>query len=252
MRKDELTSPAAPPAAATPVICDTCRAAGHAGDPVFSAIPDILDFTPVPRRARVNNWTPEHQRAFIAALAITGSPRQAARALGRHAFGAEQLRRASGGKSFADAWDAAMDLARERELARVHMNLAELSAATEAGNARLPSGQPVWTLDEDDVDSEREYEEATQRARERLLNARRILLAGLSNDPAKRAAWETLCGPVDWEKAKRFEADESEAYAQQVNRRPDMLVTAEHGLLPMMTGGVDKMAEVREFLEGEE
>jgi hypothetical protein len=56
-----------------------------AGDEAISAIPDLLNFDPVPRRARADGWTAEHQRAFIAALAVTGSARQAARAIGKHA-----------------------------------------------------------------------------------------------------------------------------------------------------------------------
>ena len=102
-----------------PVICDRCRAEGGAGDDPFTGIADLLTFDPVPRRAHVNNWTAEHQRMFIAALALTGSPRQAARALGRHAFGAEQLRDAKGGRGFADAWDAALELYREMHGASV-------------------------------------------------------------------------------------------------------------------------------------
>src|SRR3990170_5398343 len=113
-----------------PVICDRCRLEGSAGGDGFADIRDLLAFEPVQRRAHVNNWTAEHQRAFIAALAITGSPRAAARAIGRHAFGAEQLRTAKGGRSFADAWDAALELARERELARMHENLHALAAQT--------------------------------------------------------------------------------------------------------------------------
>ena len=42
-----------------------------AGDETFSGSPDILSFEPVPRRARADGWSPEHQRAFIAALAIS-------------------------------------------------------------------------------------------------------------------------------------------------------------------------------------
>ena len=110
-----------------PVICDRCRAEGSAGDGRFAEIADLLTFDPVPRRAHVNNWTAEHQRAFIAALAMTGSPRQAARALGRHAFGADQLRTAKGGRSFAEAWDAALELYRERELYRIKSNLGGLA-----------------------------------------------------------------------------------------------------------------------------
>jgi hypothetical protein len=111
---------------AIPVICDRCRAEGHAGEDPFAAIADLLEFEPVKRRAHVNNWTAEHQRAFIAALATTGSPRQAAAALGRHAFGAEQLRKVAGGRGFAAAWDAALELYRERERVRIRDNLAAL------------------------------------------------------------------------------------------------------------------------------
>ena len=108
---------------ALPVVCERCKAEGAAGDDAFAGIPDILAFDPVPRRARADGWRPEHQRAFIAALAITGSPRAAARVIGKHEFGAQSLRKARGGKSFAEAWDAAIDLAREREFARLRENL---------------------------------------------------------------------------------------------------------------------------------
>ena len=110
-----------------PVICEQCRLQGMAGDENFAGIPDILGFDPVPRRARADGWKPEHQRAFIAALAITGSPRQAARTIGKHEFGAQSLRQARGGRGFAAAWDAALDIARDREFARIHGNLGDLA-----------------------------------------------------------------------------------------------------------------------------
>lgn len=273
MRKDELAAaapiPAAAPVPATiPVICDRCRAAGHAGDPVFSAIPDILDFTPVPRRARVGNWTAEHQRAFIAALAITGSPRKAAAALGRHAFGAEQLRKAAGGKSFADAWDAAMDLARERELARIHANLAELSAADNAAHERAPAlgrgwgpdgapSDPHCDYDPDfHLDDYPEYWEARKSIRLRLTSCRRLLLAKFAGDPQKEWAWEVLVGPVDWEKAKRLEPQDDEPFQDPKDpdanipnlRQPDMVLAADHGLLGDVLGGHDAMGKLREEL----
>ena len=138
MKKSELTPNPILAVPTIPVICEKCRAEGRAGDPAFAAIPDILAFTPVPRRAHANNWTAEHQRAFIAALAMTGSPRAAARALGRHAFGAEQLRKARGGQSFAEAWDAALDLARERELIRIRETLGALAAEEAEKHAQLP------------------------------------------------------------------------------------------------------------------
>jgi hypothetical protein len=116
---------------AIPVICDRCRAEGNAGEDPFAAIADLLEFEPVKRRAHVNNWTAEHQRAFIGGLAMTGSPREAAQALGRRRTGAEQLRRSSRGKSFAAAWDAALELYRERERVRIRHSIAALAARQE-------------------------------------------------------------------------------------------------------------------------
>lgn len=260
-----------------PVICDRCRATGMAGDSAFAAIPDILDFDPVPRRAHVNNWTPEHQRAFIAALAITGSPRQAARVLGRHMFGAQQLRSARGGKEFAAAWDAAMELARDREFARIHANLSALSAERAAGDAVAPGSVPGLAggaiprpvdpfaagsgpgdpADEQDLE-DREYREARIRIRDRLTRARRLLLMGVAGNPANRAAWEQLVGPVDWDRAVRGESQADEPFAdpelfdtdKNPHRfaNPDMLLTAEAGLLPELTGGHDALAPLRAAL----
>ena len=42
------------------------------------ARPPLPDFTPVPRKYRHDGWTTERQRAFIAALADTGSVSRAA------------------------------------------------------------------------------------------------------------------------------------------------------------------------------
>lgn len=272
-----------------PVICDQCRATGMAGDEAFSAIPDILAFDPVPRRAHVNNWTPEHQRAFIAALAITGSPSQAARALGRHMFGAQQLRTARGGKSFDAAWDAALELARDREFAQIHANLSALSAEREAGDAaatasagsHVPThmiGRTVprlnapyarsanlygETIDEEETAERREYLESRLRTREKLTRARRLLLMFLGEDPAKRAAWELLVGPVDWDRASRCESQADEPFADPQYEhyegydknphnmtRPGMLLTAEAGFLSDITGGEDALAPLRAIVAG--
>ena len=254
---------------AIPVICDQCRAAGMAGDPAFSAIPDILAFDPVPRRAHANNWTAEHQRAFIAALAITGSPRQAARAIGRHAFGAEQLKTARGGKSFAIAWDAAMELARERETHRIHANLAGLAREREDSPLLQGRGEGVGQRGEGgplhpdcDYDPELhtddypEYWQAMTNIRERLLRARRLLLFLLAGDEEKRGAWEVLVGPTDWGKAERMEAQDDEPIKGEVHNRfgmpsmrsPDMVLTVEAGLLPELTGGHDALAELRQLI----
>lgn len=68
-------------------------------------------FTPVPRlKDRSNGWKPEVQRAFIEALAETGSVRAACRRVGRSEHGAYQIRCHPEGEEFRAAWDAALDL----------------------------------------------------------------------------------------------------------------------------------------------
>ena len=273
-----MTDSPEPQPAPIPVVCDQCRATGMAGDEAFSAIPDILAFDPVPRRAHVNNWTAEHQRAFIAALAITGSPRQAARALGRHMFGAQQLRTAKGGRGFDAAWDAALEVARDREFAQIHANLSTLSAdrcaseaAAQAGaTGHVPArsigrvlprlGETYGEIIADDVDPERrDVLETRLRIRDKLTRARRLLLMFLGEDPAKRAAWELLVGPVDWDRASRCESQADEPFADpkyeqyegyDINphcmTKPGMLLTAEAGFLSELTGGPDALAPLRE------
>lgn len=70
-----------------------------------------LAFTPVPRLCdRSNGWKPHVQRAFIEALAETGSVKAACRRVGRSDNGAYQLRRHPEAGEFRRAWDAALDL----------------------------------------------------------------------------------------------------------------------------------------------
>lgn len=72
--------------------------------------PDFVvpDFTPVPRRHRIDGWTEERQRAFIAALAATGSVTAAARAVNMAKEGAYQMRLHPEAAGFRDAWQAAL------------------------------------------------------------------------------------------------------------------------------------------------
>ena len=72
-------------------------------------------FAPVPRlKDRSNGWKPEVQRAFIEALADTGSVTSACRAVGRSTHGAYHLRRQPGAEEFAAAWEAALDFGMRR------------------------------------------------------------------------------------------------------------------------------------------
>jgi hypothetical protein len=93
----------------TPVTCDRCRASGIAGLGSFSAMKPLLDFAPVPRRPRSDGWTHARQRAFIAALAETGSVSNAAKAVNMSAEGAYYLRRQPGADEFRAAWESALD-----------------------------------------------------------------------------------------------------------------------------------------------
>lgn len=123
-----------------PLICDRCRAAGAAGDDPFALYADLLDFEPVPRRPRADGWDGEVQRAFIAALAATGSPRQAAHAVGRAQFGVDQLKKAKGNEGFLAAYDRALEHAAEEKSRRLREGL--IAVAGPAARWRPPS--PAW------------------------------------------------------------------------------------------------------------
>ena len=84
---------------------------------------DPLAFTPVPRkRNRADGLNADIQQSFIRILAHCGSPRRAAKAVGKAAFGFEQLRRAPGAESFSAAWDAAIALFKAEEARRCAIN----------------------------------------------------------------------------------------------------------------------------------
>ena len=69
--------------------------------------PALPDFTPVPRRNnRHDGWTPERQRAFIEALADTGSVTRAAAMVNMAQANCYTLRRADGAECFRGGWVA--------------------------------------------------------------------------------------------------------------------------------------------------
>ena len=113
---------------AIPVICDRCRIAGTAGAGDFSHFGDLLEFDPVPRRPRVNGWDADAQRAFIALLATTGSKRRAALAIGRNAFGVDQLLKAPGNDSFKAAYDRALAIAKANGAIKLATGVADAAA----------------------------------------------------------------------------------------------------------------------------
>ena len=112
-----------------PVICDRCRSTGIAGQSDFSHLGDLLDFAPVPRKTkRADGWTPEKQRAFIAALSATGSKRQAASAIGMAPFGVDQMLRSDGNDSFKAAYDRAMAIAQQNGTMKIAQGVADAAA----------------------------------------------------------------------------------------------------------------------------
>jgi hypothetical protein len=115
----------------------------------LSADPEIaalLEFEPVPRRARVNGWDADTQRAFIVALVATGSPSLAAKALGLN--GCDGLRKAKGAEGFAAAWDSALALHAGRRSRRLKSGLARL----DPGPAPEAEDDDDWPGDADDRD----------------------------------------------------------------------------------------------------
>jgi len=130
------------PARPIPVICDRCRAEGCSGADPFAAFGDLLDFDPVPRRnARADGWDAEVQRAYIAALSLTGSDRAACRAVGKSAFGVTQLLAHPDSASFAAARDEALAIAADERSRR----LAEGLQAIAAEQAGWRPADPPWS-----------------------------------------------------------------------------------------------------------
>jgi hypothetical protein len=74
----------------------------------------LPDFDAVPRKYRHDGWTPERQRAFIEALADTGSVRRAALQVNMSSVACYYLRRQPGAESFRRAWEAALDFGVQR------------------------------------------------------------------------------------------------------------------------------------------
>lgn len=73
---------------------------------------ELLQFTPVPSRARHDGWSADDQRQFIARLARGHSVDEAAKALGHSRQSAYALRRKAGAEEFAAAWVNAQALGR--------------------------------------------------------------------------------------------------------------------------------------------
>lgn len=112
-----------------PVICDRCRSTGLSGEADFSHLGDLLAFTPVPRKKeRVDGWSADKQRAFVAALSATGSKRRAAHAVGMAPFGIDQMLKADGNESFKEAVERALLIARAHGSIKIAQGVADAAA----------------------------------------------------------------------------------------------------------------------------
>lgn len=88
-------------------------------DPRTARLPvtigELPAFTPVRRQCdRHDGWTPDRQRAFIEALADTGSVKAASKAVDMSERGAYFLRRQPGAEGFRAAWETALQLGVQR------------------------------------------------------------------------------------------------------------------------------------------
>ena len=78
--------------------------------------PAAYDWIPVLKKRRKDGWSPDKQRAFIEALADSGSVATAAQCVGMSESSAYRLRRAPGAEAFDRAWSAAIDAASKKLL----------------------------------------------------------------------------------------------------------------------------------------
>ena len=186
--------------------------------------PLVPAFTPVPRKNTVSHgWTVAKQRGFIEALAVTGSVRMATEAVGMSHCGVYKLRNAPGAASFVKAWDAAVCLgaARIRDVLFDHAihGIPETIVTgkdTRIERRRFNHRTMIWALQHhmpdqypggstlakrdgrSDALSPDAIAEARATIERRVAGIRKVKLLALAADPAKRAAWEALHGPVDW------------------------------------------------------
>lgn len=100
----------APDAAPATVPESTSALDAHGHDPA------AYDWVPVLKKRRKDGWSPDKQRAFIEALADSGSVATAAQRVDMSESSAYRLRRAPGAEAFDRAWSAAIDAASKKLL----------------------------------------------------------------------------------------------------------------------------------------
>ena len=218
----------------------------------------VPEFDPVPRKYRHDGWTPDRQRAFIEALADTGSVSRAAKRINMSSEGAYYPRRQPGAESFRAAWNAALDHGVQRltdialDRATEGVTVPVFWRGEQVGERRsyndrllmfmlkhhkadqygaLPAlrggtrSKELDALEAQDAFRDRIAQSERRRAElsTRLAAIRRNFKADIADDPAKRAAWDVLVGPTDWDD---LDAVDCEPHLSPVNmNRPDMIVT---------------------------
>ncbi|MDR6832698.1 MULTISPECIES: hypothetical protein [unclassified Sphingopyxis] len=78
--------------------------------------PAAYNWVPVLKKRRKDGWSPDKQRAFVEALADSGSVATAAQRVGMSESSAYRLRRSPGAEAFDRAWSAAIDAAAKKLL----------------------------------------------------------------------------------------------------------------------------------------
>lgn len=180
---------------------------------------EAIDFDPVPRGVnRHDGWTPARQREFIAVIAATGSTQAALQATGMSWTSAHALKRAPGAESFAAAWNAAralgVGLIREKLMDHSLNGIPDpvFFRGEQVGERRRFNHRSMMWLIEHGERAQGRAESDEERDRNEALAAKWVtdLLAALEqaeaqqwaqigDDPDKRAAYELLNGPVDWD-----------------------------------------------------
>jgi hypothetical protein len=183
----------------------------------------LLGFEPVPRQhLMTRGWTAKKQRGFIAALRDSGSVRLATAAVGMSYEGVYKLRHAPGGADFARAWDEAVRIgARRVRDVFIDQNIHGIPETVVRGNGdvierrRFNHRSMIWVLQHHLPEEypggstthrrgwAGEPEEPIEAVRARILQRLdaidRQQMEEIAADPAKRAAWELLHGPQDWD-----------------------------------------------------
>jgi len=195
----------------------------------------LLESEPVPRKnVLTRGWTVAKQRGFIAALRESGSVRLATQAVGMGYEGVYKLRHAPGGKDFARAWDEAVGIgARRVRDVFIDQNIHGIPERVVIGKdvvverRRFNHRSMIWVLQHHLPDlypggatthrrgwgrgwgaagasgreegAEPAIDEVRRDVLGRVAAMERHRMRAIAADPAKRAAWEVLHGPREWE-----------------------------------------------------